>query len=277
MKLLVSPAVKIRIMNAQASHRSGNQTTTTLSICIGLILVAASLGIGIWLLSREDSSPRTVTQATIPINPTTTDAPVQPVSNNNISSPKFWADPAEANWDKKFFNLKSEEKLRKTSHDSWSVKGGRLFMQVHRDKTGKLVVRFVYPFEEMLPKDTLAMLRSRWTPWETHKLIDDLQITTDQWQKFMAIDPNTDTPISAADRKTIMALFDDAAKAFNQNETVNGGQPTVPEEKLTDFLRDLDQKYYQSTFDKANAVANEVKSIFTDLQYTGLMRRYSTW
>jgi hypothetical protein len=248
---------------------------SALPISIALALVAASLGLGIWLVFSDLSKPKTITQTTIPLHSATADAPVQPASS--VPEPKFWADPAEANWDKKFFNLKSPDALRKTSDSSWSVKGGRLFMQVHRDKTRKLVVRFVYPFEEMLPKDTLAMLRSRWTPWETHKLVDELQISAAQWETFMAVDPNTDTQISAADRKTIMTLFNDAVKAFNQNETVNGGLPTVPEEKLTDYLRDLDQKYYQVTFDKANRAANEVKSIFTDLQYTGLMRRYSTW
>ena len=58
---------------------------------------------------------------------------------------------------------------------------------------------------------------------------------------------------------------------------VYGGLPTVPEEKLTDFVRDLDQKYYDATIARANELAGEVKAIFTDLQFTGLMRRYGTW
>jgi len=257
--------------------RSKNTSpSSAISLVIGLVLVAASLCLGIWLLLGENSHPRPVTQNVIPVGPTRVIAPAQP-GVNNIQPPKSWTDPAEANWDKKIFNLKSPDGLRKTSENSWSVKGGRLFMQVHRDKTGKLVARFVYPFEEMLPKDTIAMLRSRWTPWETHKLIDELKITDDQWKKFMAIDPNTDTKISAADYQTIMALFEEAVTAFKQNSIFDDGIPAVAEEKLTDAVRDLDQKYYQATFDKANHMTDEVKSIFADLQYAGLMRRYGTW
>ena len=260
-------------MSRQTSNPS---RSSAIPIAIGLTLVAVSLGLGIWLLLGDASRPKTVTQNAIPLNPTTVDAPVQPASGN-IQAPKFWADPAEANWDKTFFNLKSADALRKTSDSSWSVKGGRLFMQVHRDKTGKLVVRFVYPFEEMLPKDTLAMVRSRWTPWESHKLIDELKITDDQWKKFMAIDPNTDTKISKADYQTIMGLFEEAVTASKRNNIFDDGLPPVAEEKLTDAVRDLDQKYYQASFDKANHISDEVKSIFTDPQYAGLMRRYGTW
>ena len=259
------------------SHQATSSSrSSAIPIAIGLTLVAASLGLGIWLLLGDTSHPKTVTQNVIPLNPTTADVPLQPTSSN-LQAPKFWADPAEANWDKTFFNLKSADALRKTSDSSWSVKGGRLFMQIHRDKTGKLVVRFVYPFEEMLPKDTIAMLRSRWTPWETHKLIDELKITDDQWKKFMAIDPNTDTKISKADYQTIMGLFEEAVTAFKRNNIFDGGLPAVAEEKLTDAVRDLDQKYYQASFDKANSMADEVKAIFTDVQYAGLMRRYGTW
>jgi hypothetical protein len=261
------------VQTSPNTPRSGNQA---LSIFIGLILVAASLGIGIWLLFRQDSSPRVVTQATIPINPTTTDAPVQPVTST-LTPAKTFVDPAAANFDKKVFRLAAPDAVRKTSDTSWSVKGGRLFMQVRRDNTGKLVVRYVYPYEDFLPRDTVAMLRTRWIMTETFKLMDELQITAEQWEKLSAIRLNTDTQISAPERKKLMALFEEAIAAMSKNETVNGGLPTVAEEKLTDFLREMDEKYYDTTIAGANRLAADVKSIFTDLQYTGLMRRYSTW
>jgi hypothetical protein len=258
------------------SREKPNSSDLPLWLGLALALVLASLALGTWLLFGENSKPKSVTQNAIPLGPATADAPTQPATLI-VPPPKVWLDPAAANWDKNFFNLTSPDAFHKTSDNSWSIKGGRLFMQVHRDKTSKLVVRFVYPFEEFLPKDTLAMLRTRWTTWETHKLIDDLKITLEQWEKLQAVDPDTDTQISRADRQTMMDLFDEALTAFNQNKTINGGLPTVPEEKLTDALHDLDQKYYQPTLDRVTATANQVKSIFTDLQYTGLMRRYSTW
>jgi len=150
-------------------------------------------------------------------------------------------------------------------------------MQVHRNQAGALVVRYVYPYEDFLPKDTVAMLRTRWIMTETFKLMDELQITPEQWEKLNAVKLNTDTQVNAADRKKAMELFKEVLAASNENKTIFDGLPSVPEEKLTDFVRELDQKYYDSTIANANRLAADVKAIFTDVQYAGLMRRYSTW
>ena len=246
-----------------------------LSIIVALILVVASLILGVFLIIRDAQPPKAEVQKSI-INPTHTEAPVQPVQGN-LTPAKTFVDPAAANFDKKVFRLGAPDGVRKTSDNSWSVKGGRLFMQVRRDPAGKFVVRYVYPYEDFLPKDTVAMLRTRWIMTETVKLMDELQITAEQWEKLNAIKLNTDTQISAPERKQIMALFQKAIAAMSTNETINGGQPTVAEEQLTDFLRELDAKYYDSTIAGANRLAEDVKALFNEAQYAGLMRRYGTW
>jgi hypothetical protein len=262
------------------SNPASNPARKLIPAAIALVLVAASAGLGIWMVFSDISKPKTVTQSAIPSTPsasaaTTPNSPT-PASFTG-TAPKTFVDPSPANFDKKVFNAASPDAFRKTSENSWSIKGGRLFMQVHRNQAGALVVRYVYPYEDFLPKDTVAMLRTRWIMTETFKLKDEIQMTDEQWEKLNAVKLNTDTQVSGADRKRALELFKEALAAANQNQTINGGQPSVPEEKLTDFVRDLDQKYYDATIANANRLAADVKAIFTDLQLTGLMRRYGTW
>lgn len=251
-----------------------------------MIVIGAALIIAVVLLLRDLHPPQpSVQTAAINPNKPSTSGTIPPTATGTITvattdgltPPKTFVDPSPANFDKKIFNLNNPDAVRKTSENSWSVKGGRLFMQVHRNAAGALVVRFVYPYEDFLPKDTVAMLRTRWIMTETHKLMSELAITSEQWEKLSALKLDTDTRVSADDRKKIMTLFKEAIAAMQSNETINGGQPTVPEEKLTDFLRELDEKYYDTTIARANKLAADVKAIFTDLQFTGLMRRYGTW
>jgi hypothetical protein len=268
-------------MNAQTPP--SGQPLRGVPLVLTLIVIGGALIIAVFLLLRDMHPPQPSVQ-TAAINPTTTGT-IAPTATGTITvatadgltPAKTFVDPSPANFDKKIFNLNNADALRKTSENSWSVKGGRLFMQVHRNQAGALVVRFVYPFEDFLPKDTVAMLRTRWIMTETYKLMDQLAITKEQWEKLSALKLDTDTRISADDRKKIMALFKEATAAMASNETINGGQPTVAEEKLTDFLRELDSKYYDVTIARANKLADDVKAIFTDVQFTGLMRRYGTW
>jgi len=264
-------------MNAQTPP--SHQPLRGVPLVLTLIVIGTTLIIGVVLLFRDIHPAERPIQTAVN-NPTTTGATTGTITvatADGLTPARTFVDPSPANFDKKVFNLNNPDALRKTSENSWSVKGGRLFMQVHRNAAGALVVRFVYPYEDFLPKDTVAMLRTRWIMTETYKLMDELAITPEQWEKLSALKLNTDTQISADDRKKIMALFKDAIAAMKTNETVNGGQPTVAEEKLTDFLRELDEKYYDTTIARANKLAADVKAIFTDLQFTGLMRRYGTW
>lgn len=257
------------------AQRSPRQPLRGLPLLVTLIVIGATLIVTTLLLFRELQPPQRSVQSSV-INPTTAGATVQ-ITTDGLTTPKTFVDPSPANFDKKIFNLNNPDAVRKTGVNSWSIKGGRLFMQVHRNAAGALVVRFVYPYEDFLPKNTVAMLRTRWIMTETYKLMDELAITPEQWEKLSALKLDTDTRISAEDRKKIMALFREAIAATASNETINGGQPTVAEEKLTDFLRELDGRYYDTTIARANQLAADVKAIFTELQFTGLMRRYGTW
>jgi hypothetical protein len=249
-----------------------------LPLVLTLIVIGATLIIGTFLLLRDIHPPqRPVQIAAIPPTTTGTTGTITVATSGNLTPAKTFVDPSPANFDKKIFNLNNSDALRKTSENSWSVKGGRLFMQVHRNAAGALVVRFVYPYEDFLPKDTVAMLRTRWIMTETYKLMDELAITPEQWEKLSTLKLNTDTQILAEDRRKIMALFKEAIAAMPNDKTIEGGQPAVAQEKLTDFLRELDEKYYDTTTARANKLAADVKAIFTDLQFTGLMRRYGTW
>ena len=264
----------------KAQTPPSHQPLRGLPLVLTLIVIGATLSIGVFLLFRELRPAQRPVQTSV-INPTTTGTTttgtITVVTSDGLTPAKTFVDPSPANFDKKVFNLNNPDAVRKTSDNSWSIKGGRLFMQVYRNAGGAFIVRFVYPYEDFLPKDTVAMLRTRWIMTETYKLMDELAITPEQWEKLSALKLNTDTQISAEDRRKIMALFKEAIAARQNNETINGGQPTVSEEKLADFLRELDEKYYDTTIARANQLAADVKAIFTDLQFTGLMRRYGTW
>ena len=259
----------------KAQTPPSHQPLRGLPLVLTLIVIGATLTIGAFLIFRDIQPAQRPVQTAV-INPTTTGA-ITAATSGDLTAPKTFVDPSPANFDKKIFSLNNADALRKTGEKSWSVKGGRLFMQVHRNPAGAFVVRFVYPYEDFLPKDTMAMLRTRWIMTETYKLMDELAITPQQWEKLSALKLNTDTQISAEDRKKIMALFKEAIAAMPNDKTIDGSQPTVPEEKLTDFLRELDEKYYDTTIARANQLAADVQAIFTEQQYAGLMRRYGTW
>jgi hypothetical protein len=64
--------------------------------------------------------------------------PPEPVTETAAppSAPK--TEDARANWSRASFTLKTADGLRQTSDNSWSVKGGRAFMQVRRQDGGSL-------------------------------------------------------------------------------------------------------------------------------------------
>jgi hypothetical protein len=104
--------------------------------------------------------------------------------------------------------------------------------------------------------------------------MDDLKITAQQWEKLNVVNPNTDVAVSSQDKKRLLELF----LAVEKNKQIDGGSSRgVAEETLVDAVRELDQKHYEPMIARANQIADEVKAIFTDAQFTGLMRRYGTW
>jgi hypothetical protein len=75
---------------------------------------------------------------------------------------------AAANWSRGTFTAQADSGIRQTSDKSWSVKGGRAFMNVRRKDDDSLELRFVYPFDgDLLPQETVALAaragaRTKW-------------------------------------------------------------------------------------------------------------------
>jgi hypothetical protein len=65
-------------------------------------------------------------------------APPEPVTDTAAPPLAPKPDDARANWSRESFTLKTADGLRQTSDSSWSVKGGRAFMQVRRQDGGSL-------------------------------------------------------------------------------------------------------------------------------------------
>src|SRR3954451_15043436 len=133
----------------QAQTPPSQQPLRGVPLLLTLMVIAAALIVGVVLLVRDIHPPLPSVQ-TAAINPTTsgttpagttTTGTITVATSDGLTPAKTFVDPSPANFDKKIFNLNNADGLRKTSENSWSVKGGRLFMQVHRNAAGALVVR----------------------------------------------------------------------------------------------------------------------------------------
>src|SRR5207237_1891043 len=103
-------------------------------------------------------------------------------SSRTAPAPVVAAKPngAVANWSSATFSVHAADGLYQTSEKSWSIKGGRAFMQVRRKDDDSLEHRFVYPFDDLLPNETITMIRTRWGASQVEKLADQLNITQEQ-------------------------------------------------------------------------------------------------
>jgi hypothetical protein len=192
-------------------------------------------------------------------------APPGPVTDTVPPLLPIKQDNAQANWSPASFTAKAADGLRQTSDSSWSVKGGRAFMQVRRLNDGSLELRFVYPFDGWLPEETIALLRTRWSLGPTEPLVEQLKITPEQLAQLMAVSPATDIPVSTADREELHALFNDYLAATDK---------PAAEKALVAAVVALDVKYYDRTMQLVESIATEVKQIFTEEQRAGLLRRF---
>src|SRR6185503_5524585 len=113
------------------------------------------------------------------------------------SAPEPRVPTAAANWERGTFTARADSGIRQTSDKSWSVKGGRAFMNVRRKDDDSLELRFVYPFDgDLLPKETVTLVRARWGVGEVAKLAGELNITPEQLAELKAVSPATDIPVS---------------------------------------------------------------------------------
>jgi serine/threonine protein kinase len=186
-------------------------------------------------------------------------APPAPIAPANAKAPP-------GNWSPATFSVHAPDGVHQTSENSWSIKGGKAFMQVRRKKDDSLELRFAYPFDDFIPPETIALLRTRWSLPQVEKLAGDLNITGEQLADLKAVSPVTDIPVTAADRQKLMELFNDYLAADNK---------PAAEQALAQAVANLDAKYYEPTLQRIGAIAGQVKQIFDVDQLAALSDRFS--
>jgi hypothetical protein len=166
-----------------------------------------------------------------------------------------------ANWSPATFSSAAPEAVRQTSDKSWSVKGGRAFMQVRRKSDESLEVRFVYPFDDFLSPESISLVQMRWRLSSVEKAADSLSITAEQLAALKAVSPATDMPVKTPEKERLRGLFEDYLAATDKS---------AAEKALIGGVTKLDAAYYDQTRDRAQAIADKVKAIFTPEQLTSL-------
>jgi hypothetical protein len=183
----------------------------------------------------------------------------------NASAAAATVPPAAANWSRATFTANADDGVRQTSEKSWSVKGGRAFMNVRRKDDDSLELRFVYPFDRgLLPKETVMLVRTRWGANEVAKLAGELNITPEQLAALKQVSPVTDIPVSGADKQHLRTLFDDYLSA----------KGAETEKALVDAVTEIDNNYYDRTIERINGIAEQVKGIFDQNQLAVLSDRF---
>jgi hypothetical protein len=245
-----------------------NQARTQQWLGVGLVVVILA-GLTFFLFRDGQSNVAQQKREILASGPVT---PVvfRPQSNATRDDvptlPAPWHDPAPANWGKATVSVDRPEGVVQTSEHSWSVKGGRIVMQVHRNVDRTLGARFVYPLEEMLPKDVVAMLRARWSINETFKLIEPLGISKEQWDGLKRVSSQTDAILDRRDQTRMLGEFQAYLDAPDKAEA---------ERKLLVAVQGIDSDYHSATVKECERIATQVKDLFTPDQQTGLLRRFS--
>ena len=188
-----------------------------------------------------------------------------PTAETNVSAATK-PNSTAANWSRANFSTHVGEGLRQTSENSWSIKGGRAFMNVRRKDDDSLELRFVYPFDgDFLPAETIALVRTRWGLAEVEKLAEDLDITPEQIAALKAVSPATDIPVSGADKQNLRTLFEEYLAV----------RDAVTEKALVDAVTEIDKKYYDRTMERIDGLAESVKGIFNQDQLAALSERFA--
>jgi len=170
-----------------------------------------------------------------------------------------------ANWSRGTFTALADSGIRQTSDKSWSVKGGRAFMNVRRKDDDSLELRFVYPFDgDLLSEETVTLVRARWGAGEVAKLAGELNITPEQLAELKAVSPATDIPVSGTDKQRLRTLFEDYLSA----------KDAATEKALVEAVTEIDNTYYDQTRARIDGLAQKVKSIFNEEQLAGLSHHF---
>ncbi len=185
--------------------------------------------------------------------------------SNTAIVPELRVPTTAANWSRGTFTAQADSGIRQTSGKSWSVKGGRAFMNVRRKDDDSLELRFVYPFDgDLLSKETVTLVRARWSAGEVAKLADEMNITPEQLAELKAISPATDIPVSGADKQRLRTLFEDYLSA----------KDAATEKALVKAVAELDNAYYVQTRERIDGIAEKVKRIFNQEQLAALSQRF---
>jgi hypothetical protein len=208
------------------------------------VITLATIGV-VWWTRKSSTSDTIATSASV--------AP--PVSS------------AMANWSPATFSVHTADGLHQTSEKSWSIKGGRAFMNVRRKDDDSLELRFVYPFDgDFLPQETIALVRMRWGVGEVEKLAGLLNITPEQVAALKAVSPATDIPVSAPDKQRMKTLFEDYLAA----------KDSAAEKALVDAVTEIDKNYYDRTLERIDGIVEKVKTIFNQDQSAALSERFGS-
>ena len=136
-------------------------------------------------------------------------------------------------------------------------------MNVRRKDDESLDLRFVYPFD-FLPPETVTLVQTRWNLRNIEKEADALNITPEQIESLKAISPVTDMPVSAPEKERLRSLFEDFLSA----------RDVSTEKALVDAVTELDTRYYERTVERIETIAEKVKGVLNEEQFTILFERY---
>jgi hypothetical protein len=228
-------------MNAETNRSQKRILYWALGIAAVLLLFTTVVTVGLIWWMRRDSPPAMA------------------------GTPEPRVPTAAANWSRGTFTAQADNGVRQTSDKSWSVKGGRAFMNVRRKDDDSLELRFVYPFDgDLLPKETVTLVRARWGANEVAKLADELNITPEQLAELKAVSPATDILVPSADKQRLRTLFENYLSAKDANT----------EKALVEAVTEIDNTYYDQTRERIEAIAQQVKGIFKPEQLAALSERF---
>jgi hypothetical protein len=128
-------------------------------------------------------------------------------------------------------------------------------------------VHDAYPFNDLMPPETIALVRTRWSFSQVEKLAAELNITTEQLAALKAVSPATDIPVTAPDRERLRELFEDYLSTENK---------AAAEKALIKAVAAVDANYYDHTCERIDGIAEKVKNILNEDQLTALSERFGS-
>jgi hypothetical protein len=168
-------------------------------------------------------------------------------------------------WSLATFSVNTPDGVYQTSDNSWSIKGGRAFLQIRRESDGSLGLRCVYPFHDLLPKETITLFRIRWSLPQVQKLARSLHIAEEQMEKLEAVTPATDILVESEDLRRLNLLFEKYMAASNKS---------LPKKALVEAVAGIDKHYFEQTMDRIRTIGLEIQNVFREDQLANLSSHF---